>query len=99
LREGIAQLSGVDAALVFGSVARGSEDASSDVDVLVIGDVDVAALGRALSEAERTLEREVNATVLSQAEWRERLARKQSFVTDIVTGPKIFLVGGEDGLR
>jgi predicted nucleotidyltransferase len=99
LRESLAQLSGVDVALVFGSVARGSEDAASDVDVLVIGDVDLAALDRALSEAERTLEREVNVTALSQAEWRERLARKQSFVIDIATGPKIFLVGGEDGLR
>ncbi|MGB4594086.1 MAG: winged helix-turn-helix domain-containing protein [Coriobacteriia bacterium] len=95
----IAQLPAVDAALVFGSVARGAEDASSDVDVLVLGDVDVVALDQALSEAERTLEREVNATVLSRAEWRERLAWKQAFVTDIVAGPKIFLVGGDDELR
>jgi len=99
LREHLAGLPGVRTALVFGSVARGSEDAASDVDVLVIGDVGVAALDRALSEAERTLEREVNATVLSRAEWRERLTRKQAFVTDIVTGPKIFIAGGEDGLR
>jgi predicted nucleotidyltransferase len=99
LREHLGELACVRAALVFGSVARAAEDASSDVDVLVIGDVDLAALDRVLSEAERTLEREVNATVLSEPEWRERLARKQAFVMDIVTGPKIFLVGGEDELR
>lgn len=99
LRENIAQLSGVDVALVYGSVARGSEDAGSDVDLLVIGSVDVDALDRALSEAERMLEREVNATALSKDEWRERLTRKQAFVMDIATGPKIFLVGGEDELR
>ena len=99
LRESIAQLPGLRAALVYGSVARGSEDAASDVDLLVIGSVDVASLDRAVSTAEQTLEREINATVLSGTEWRERLARKQAFVMDIVAGPKIFLVGGDDELR
>jgi len=37
LRQALAEVPGVDVALVFGSVARGEATAGSDVDVLVLG--------------------------------------------------------------
>ena len=95
----LAQVDGVGAALIYGSVARNTEDATSDVDLLVIGDVAPADLDAALTSAEQLLERDVNATILTAAEWRDRVDRRQAFVADVLNGPKIFLVGDEDGLR
>ena len=44
LTDGLRQVAGTAVALIYGSVARGTEDAISDVDLLVIGDVEPAAL-------------------------------------------------------
>jgi predicted nucleotidyltransferase len=99
LTEGLRQVADTAVALIYGSVARGTEDAASDVDLLVIGDVEPAALDAVLLHAERLLDRDVNATVLTVAEWRDRVERRQAFALDVLSGPKIFLIGDEDGLR
>ena len=99
LIDGLRQVPGTATALIYGSVARGTEDATSDVDLLVVGEVEPAALDVVLLQAERVLERDVNATILTEAEWRDRVERRQAFAVDVLSGPKIFLIGDEDGLR
>ncbi len=99
LREQLSSVPGASVALIYGSVARNAEDASSDVDLLVIGDVSPSKLDEALMEAEGLLGREVSATVLGPGEWHERVARKQAFAMDILRQPKVFLIGAEDDLR
>ncbi|MDT8434993.1 MAG: nucleotidyltransferase domain-containing protein [Anaerosomatales bacterium] len=99
LQERISPLEDVSVALIYGSVARNTEDARSDVDLLVIGDVSPPVLDEALMEAEGLLGREINATLLDIKEWHERVARKQAFAMDILRQPKVFLIGAEDDLR
>ena len=86
------------AAFIFGSVARGSETASSDVDLMLIGDVTFKQAVELLYPVQTTLGREVNAQVLSPAEFR-RKARKQAFLVDVMAKPKIFLLGNEHDLE
>ena len=85
-------------AFVFGSVARGEEHGASDVDVVVIGEVDFAEVTKALYPTQEVVRREVNPKVFTIAEWRSRLASKSTFVGDILAKPKIFIVGTEDEL-
>ena len=99
LVDGLQRVAGTAVALIYGSVARGAEDVTSDLDLLVIGDVEPAGLDAVLLRAERLLERDVNATILTKAEWRDRVERRQAFASDILNGPKIFLLGDEGGLR
>jgi len=84
----------IDVAFIFGSVARGTESAGSDVDLLVIGSVDFGALVEALYPAQQQLGREINPKVFSVQEWKSRLAQKSSFTADVLRKPKIFVVGG-----
>jgi DNA-binding transcriptional ArsR family regulator len=98
-RERLGDVEGIRAAFVYGSAASGDDAAGSDIDVLVIGDVDPAALDHALAKAEDLLCREVNATAFGVEEWRERLARGQSFATGVANGPRIMLIGSDDDLR
>ena len=99
LREALAPLaSRIQAAFVFGSMARGSEHEGGGVDVLVVGDVDFAGLLDALQGAQTTLQREVNPKLFSAREWAERVRGGSSFVSDLLDKPKIFLIGGEDDL-
>ncbi len=99
LRSSFESLGSIECALIYGSVAKNIEDARSDVDVLVIGEVDFDALDEALDPAESEIGREINTTVFTRKEWNDRIDRGQSFTADILAGPKIFLVGGEDELR
>jgi len=86
------------AAFIFGSVARATETMGSDIDVLIIGSVDFGAVIDALHPAQQELAREINPKVFSSREWKTNLKKKNPFVTDIMTNPKIFLIGEERDL-
>ena len=88
----------ITAALVYGSVARGAEKTDSDVDVMVIGDVDFGDIVSALRPAQDQLRREVNPSVFSSAEFRERIASKDHFITSVLREPKVILIGDENEL-
>lgn len=83
----------VQVAFVYGSMARGQEHAHSDVDVMLVGDLDFSEVVLALSEAQEALGREVNPTVLSRSEFDDKLAQPDSFVAQVWNGSKLWLVG------
>ena len=85
-------------AFVYGSMARGEETAGSDVDVMVIGEAGFREVCAALREAQQELGREVNPTVYSADEAREKIAGGQHFVSAVLRDPKVFLIGDEDEL-
>ena len=88
----------VELAFVFGSFASGSATASSDVDVMVLGGASARALRSALARAERALGRSVNEHLMTKDEWRARLRKRDPFLTNVRSGPKLWVIGNEDGL-
>jgi predicted nucleotidyltransferase len=89
---------GIRTAFVFGSVARGEEEAHSDVDLMVIGDMGLRELSRRLAGVSETLGREVNPHALRPAEFSKRRESGDHFITSVMASPKIFMVGSEDDL-
>lgn len=85
-------------AFIFGSVARAAETMGSDIDVLIVGSVDFGSVIDALHPAQAQLAREINPKVFSASEWKTSLGEKNAFVTDIMSNPKIFLIGEERDL-
>lgn len=85
-------------ALIFGSVASGTETARSDVDVLIIADVGFADVVRAMYPAQIELGREVNPVVYSAQEFTRRAQEQDPFVLELLGKPKIFLMGTENDL-
>jgi predicted nucleotidyltransferase len=83
---------------IFGSYARGEQDADSDIDLLIIGDVSLRELTPGLKQAEHEMGRQVNIAVYSEKEWRERRLDGNPFVTDVLKGQKVFIIGGPDEL-
>ena len=81
-------------ALVFGSIAKESENAYSDVDLLIVSDEmtleDVYVL---LSDVEKDLVRKINPTIYTKAEFETRLQSKNSFLMRVLKGKTILLVG------
>ncbi len=84
-------------AAVYGSQAAGTATLGSDVDLLVVGTVEELALHKAVAEAETHLARAVNYTLLTPREFTRRRRERGGFVTRILTGPLIPLLGSPDG--
>ena len=89
----------IDVAFIFGSVARGTETQGSDVDLMIIGSVDFGVVVDALHLAQQQLSRDINPKVFTPRDWRNRLEGRDPFLRDVVGGKKLFLIGGENGLK
>jgi predicted nucleotidyltransferase len=94
----VALRSRIQFAFIFGSVATGAETSASDIDLMVIGDVSLMDVVSALSDAQRELAREVNPCVYPLKEFCRKLAEGQHFITRVVAGPKLYLIGDEQSL-
>ena len=101
LRDGLAGLGDkVQLAFVYGSVATGSETAPSDIDVMAIGErVSLDDVVSALRTAQHELRREVNPSVYRTEEFCRKLAGGYHFLSSVIAGPKIFLIGDENELE
>lgn len=89
----------IDVAFIFGSVARATETQGSDVDLMIIGSVDFGVVVDALHPAQQQLSRDINPKVFTPREWRNRLEGRDPFLGEVVSGKKLFLIGGENGLK
>jgi predicted nucleotidyltransferase len=88
----------IDVAFVFGSIAAGEETSTSDVDMLVVGEVRLRETTDALGAAETELGRELNPVVYSTDEFQRKAIEKHHFVLELIDSPKIWLVGDDDHL-
>lgn len=100
LREALAPLAGrIQAAFLYGSVAKGSDTARSDIDLMLIADdVDYAEVMLALHPVAERLGRQVNPTVYARDELRSRIADGNSFVIRVLQQPRQWLIGSDDDL-
>jgi predicted nucleotidyltransferase len=87
----------IDLAFVYGSVARSGESKRSDVDLMVVADVDFGDVVEKLAEAQKTLNREINPTVYSVKEFRKKA--RDNFLKTVLADKKLFIIGDENVLR
>jgi predicted nucleotidyltransferase len=87
-------------AFVYGSVAKGTDTAKSDIDLMIIGrDLAYSEIYTALHKPESTLLRSVNPTLMMPDEWKQKIADKNAFVRGIQQQPKLFVLGTDDDLQ
>lgn len=86
-------------AFVYGSVAREEETAQSDVDLMVVGKATLDEVLSRLSAVEKSIGRPINPTVYSVAEFKSKLEAENHFLTSVLKGQKVFLLGDEGELR
>ncbi len=99
LRHVLWDVPGVEAAFIFGSMARGDARPDSDIDLLVYGDsIPQGAVGRALLEAAVVLDRPVDAKRYDRNRFLRDARPHASFLPHALMGPKLWLIGSEDTL-
>ena len=95
LREALTPLGdAIRVAFIYGSVAKGSDTAASDIDLMIVSDsLTYSGLFECVTGAEATLARKVNPTLYTEAEFRGRLAEDSTFITRVLAQPIIPLIG------
>jgi predicted nucleotidyltransferase len=89
----------IQAAFVYGSMAKGTDTAQSDVDLMVISDdLSYADLYSALQNAETVLQRPIHVSLATAEEWKHKLATGNPFVTKVQAQPRTPLIGSVDDL-
>ena len=99
LREVLAGAPGIDAAVVFGSAARGDARPDSDVDLLLLGSDEARkAAGRQLAEAEMLTGRDLDVIGYTVDDFEARARAGNGFVRRVLAGPKEWVRGGPEVL-
>ncbi|MBX3698642.1 MAG: nucleotidyltransferase domain-containing protein [Dokdonella sp.] len=89
----------IELAWVFGSMARGTPSAGSDVDLIVLSDkVGFAELATVLHPLHAVLRREINPVLYARDEFLSRLRKGDAFAKDLLEKPKLFVLGDKDDL-
>jgi len=89
----------LESALLYGSVAKGANQARSDVDVLAVGTVSLEKLLAALEPVEQGLGREISVRLFTPEEFRRKRSAGNRFLTGVLAGPHQILIGAPDDAR
>lgn len=97
IRESLGQDS-IHMAFVYGSMASGKETADSDIDLMVIGSLSLRELTKRMAGISERVGRELNPSIMTETEFRQRVEANDHFVMAIVAAPKLFVIGDMDEL-
>ncbi len=97
LSEALSTLSDrISIAFVYGSFAKGTETANSDIDVMIIGEATFSEVVEHLAKAQDELGREVNPSLYPIGEFVSRRSAGHHFLSTVADEPKIFLIGNQN---
>ena len=86
-------------AFVYGSIAKGSEHAESDIDLMLIGeDLAYGEVMALLIPAEEALGRPINPTLYTPSGFKDKLAQQNHFLERVMEQPKIMVKGVTDDI-
>jgi len=94
----INETGGIVSAFIYGSLATGKENASSDIDLYLVVKGSVFNENNFISKINdfgKTISREINYIYYSEEEWKEQVSENDSFIVNIKMEPKIVLKGDE----
>ncbi len=98
LKKILEDIENIKVAFIFGSYAKKREDFLSDIDLMLIGAPDENKLISPISKLESKIDREINYHIYSLSDLKKKNKQKNSFIENVLSGPKIFLIGNKNEL-
>ncbi|PIR42472.1 hypothetical protein CO058_03625 [candidate division WWE3 bacterium CG_4_9_14_0_2_um_filter_35_11] len=91
--ENLSDLGKVRLSLLSTEYAEGRESAKNELDLLVVGDINLPKLSEIVKEVSALSKREINYTVLGEEEFEYLKNRRDAFLLSFLMSPNIFLAG------
>ena len=99
IRSALSTLAGqIDWAFIYGSVAAEKETTSSDIDLMVIGNVSFSQVVNVIYPLQKTLGREINPKIYSREDWLLIKKSENAFLNELFLKPRIDVIGNNHGL-
>jgi DNA-binding transcriptional ArsR family regulator len=98
LRRALEKEKRIKVAFIFGSLAQAREQAHSDVDLLVVGDLGLRDVTNLLDGAAEKVGREINPKVFTPQEFPRRKQAENPFLLRVLAEPRIFVIGDDHEL-
>ena len=95
LKSSLEKLLNIKYAFVYGSYARGEETADSDVDLIIVGDIDLDRLDLQISNLEKKFGRTINYVTYDYKEFLNKKKKRDGFIMDVLRDKKIMIIGSE----
>lgn len=90
----------IASAFVYGSIARGTDTAKSDIDLMILGDnLSYREIFTALQRTEKQVHRPINPNLMTEGEWKQKTADRNPFVVKVLKQPKLFIIGIDHELQ
>ena len=99
LKDNLSRVDSIKIAFIYGSFAKGKEEKSSDIDLLIIGSITSKQLSSILSKPKMELNREINYIVFDLEEIAKKVTEKNHFLNSVLAEEKIFIIGNENELK
>ena len=91
----INKLGDLDTVFIYGSFASGEADTQSDIDLMLIGKIEINRFAPLIAQLEKELGRQINYTIFTKEEWASRIVSEDTFTANVMASPKIILIGDE----
>lgn len=100
LRQALASFANrISVAFIYGSVAKATDTASSDIDVMIVApDLSYSEVVAFFAEPEASLGRAINPTLYKPEDFARKLAEDNAFLSKVLNQPRIFLIGTDDDI-
>jgi predicted nucleotidyltransferase len=99
IRDSLTPFNNIEAAFIYGSIAKKEDSAKSDIDLMVISNtVTHGDLITTFLKTESQLQRSINITIYSKKEILQQLKEGNAFIRRVLEQPKTWVVGSEENL-
>jgi hypothetical protein len=98
ISEGLAALTGLRQAWLYSTNGHAPGEGAGPISLLIVGGVDLTELNEAITRLEDHLGREINYTVFDEGEFQRRRAEADPFLTEVLGGRNVLLIGRHDGV-
>lgn len=99
LKERLQSATTINLAFIYGSYAKDTEQVSSDIDLMIIGNISGKEVSRLLAKPKKELGREINVAVFPISEVKKKIDQKDHFLTAVLKEKKIFIIGTDHELK
>lgn len=90
----------IDYAFIYGSIAKGEDNANSDIDLLLVSDsLEFVDVMKALIDIEASLGRPINPSIYTSKQIKNKLKSKNAFISRIMEQDKLWIKGNQDDLK